>query len=114
MATGSIKKEYKTGSVTASGSVDTSNLVVKQDGNVVVINGFASNVPLNNAQIKIGDLYGVPFPKASVRSLAGCAANAYGHPADVAYLVVGNGGDIQVNSTIVGTRVVYFSVSYIV
>ena len=114
MAQGTIKTTvHKTGTVTASGSANVTNVIVRQYGEIVTVNGFALNVSMGN-NVTVGTISGVPLPKETIRGLCGVAVNAYDHPADVAYFTIGLDGKIAVTSTVTGTRVVYFSVSYTV
>ena len=103
-----------TGSATGvSGSA--TDLVVRQYGKVVVINGYVNSASLTSGTPShIATFSGVSLPTEGIRTLCGVAAAAYQHPTDVAYLYIGTDGKITITSTINGSRSVYFTASYIV
>lgn len=114
MATGSIKKELtKSGTFTPTGSI-TNHLGVKQYGNVVTVFGWVGDVPLvANTDVTIGTISNVSLPPDALRTVVGVGANPYGHPADVAYMAMSTSGALIINSTINGTRAVFFTFTYV-
>ena len=112
MATSTIKYDtYKVGTYTPK--TGDANLVIRQSGRTVTINGYTTNTSLTaGTEVELGTVSGVALPNFNVRGLCGVAGAAYQHPADVAYITLGTNGKLFVNSTITGTRAVYFSLSY--
>lgn len=109
MATDKITSGYKTGSISGSNS-----FVVRQYGRVVTINGYA-NMTLNGGTVAIGTLSGVDWPDDTIRAIAAIAVHAYDPPVGTGYLSIDyTNGKVNINSSISGSRSVYFSLSYIV
>lgn len=101
--------------ITPNGSVDVSGAFVRQYGNVITLNGCFVNVPLvANTYVHVVTISNVSMPLGEMRALCGVAANSYEHPQDVAYMSVSNTGQIHVNSSLTGTKAVYFSIAYTV
>lgn len=115
MAKSKIEKQTTiTGTFTAS--TGTGNVLVKQNGKVVSVNGYISGASLTAWQTAtLGRISGVSLPPTTIRTIGGVAAQAYQHPEDVAYIGVNNAnGDITVLSNQGGSKAVYFNLTYIV
>lgn len=111
MAESKIQNTRKTGSV--SGSVNRS-INVRQDGNVVTVNGYTSVTLTARTDTPIGTISGVDLPKEVIRGLAGVASGAYQHPDDVAYIAIATTGLLYMNSSLSGSKAIWFSLSYVV
>ena len=114
-AVSAVKQEVKTGTIAAVNG-DTDHIFARQSGGTVNIYGY-SNVTLTaNSSTTIASVTGVDLPpNESPRTLAGVAAHAYDHPADIAYITFDKAdGYIKVNSNISGSRAVWFSITYTV
>lgn len=115
MAVSKLEKQ-KTITGTFTASTGTGNVLVKQNGKVVSVNGYVSGASLTGWQtVTLGRISGVSLPPSTIRTIGGVAAQAYQHPEDVAYIGVNNtNGDITVLSNQSGSKAVYFNLTYIV
>lgn len=102
----------KTGTFTPTSG--TQNLMVRQCGRVVTINGYITPTLTANTETNIGTVSGVSLPDGPLRFIGGVGAYAYSHPLDVAYLTLATNGNLLINTTVSGAKAVYFTVSYIV
>lgn len=102
----------KIGTVTIA--TGTSNISVRQYGNVVYIGGWVSNATITaNAEVKIADISGVSLPPDSVRAFCSVGANAYS-AGTMSYITLGTSGGLYVNSSNGGTgKAIYFDICYV-
>ena len=115
MATDKLTKQTTiTGTFTAT--TGTSNVIVKQNGKIVSVNGYVSGASLTGWQTTtLGKITGVSLPPSTIRTIGGVAAQAYQHPEDIAYIAVNDSnGDITVLTNQTGSKAVYFNLTYIV
>ena len=105
-----------TGTKTASSTdINVGNVVIKQYGNVVTVNGYAENVPVQaGTTVAFCTISGVSLPAADLRTTCGIARAAWAEPDEVGYIILETNGSLKVRSkTISASKYIYFSFSYI-
>ena len=113
MATSIIKTNYKRGTVTPNGNVDTTNVIVIQEGRTITVNGYVRNVNItSNAYTKLFEISNVNLPREAIRLLCEVADEPHLHPQDVCYGVLNDVGGFWIVSNISATKSVWFSFSY--
>lgn len=113
MATSIIPGNLIVGSIVSKNSTDISYANVRQTGRTITLSGYLHANCSANTEKLIASISGVDLPKSAIRTMCGVAAYPYGHPADVAYLVISTAGEISINTTIEGWRHIYFNVTWI-
>lgn len=116
MATGTIKSiKQKTGTVTKIGNAGVSNIVVKQFGKVVTVNGYADNISVGtaNSNVNVATVSGVSLPPTIIRTFCGVGNNAYSPPQNIGFLGFDTNGTLYIQSPSTGTKQIYLSFSYV-
>lgn len=102
----------KSGIVTMA--TGTSQIFVRQYGNVVCIGGWVSNATLTaNTRTKIADITGISYPPDVVRAFCNVGANAYS-VGTLSYISLSTSGELTVTSSNGGTgKAIYFDICYV-
>lgn len=109
---------YRSNSAGGHGA-SSSNIVVKQYGNVVSIQGFINNIgaidPTSATQRTLGTISNVKMPPTDIRTVAKIATNAYSNGDFVYCSLAPESGNISVTplSTIPAGRSVTISITYV-
>ena len=92
------------------------NIIVRQVGKVISINGYMIkvNLPNPNTTYILGKLSNISMPPTNIRAL-GCVANAAYENGDSVYTTIGTDGTMAIKTrTLVGnSESVYFNITYI-
>lgn len=110
------KIAQKTGSLTSFGGyTTTSNLNIRQVGNIIIINGYVELLSIDaNQDIYIGTISGVSYPSESIRTICGLASAGYEPPTSIAYCVITTSGQLRIKASASGARAMYVNVTYCV
>ena len=108
------KVTVKFGTFTKSQVGMTNNIVVRQFGEVVTINGWVSNATLTaNTATKIGEISNVTMPPEVIRTYCNVGGNAY-QVGTLSYIGLGTNGEIGVTSSNGGSgKAIFFEMAYI-